>query len=154
MLDDQSKFSTEYRLDAISVNKATMSQHWQSKVLKTWWQLIQQFLPWISPLHTCICCVPIRLSELELFLPSFHAQYGYRNKLCAADVVRACEALLDSMVCVLHILCLQRWVGFVLCLDCFITNGLEWSWNSSLKPVKSYTFENVPHIGEDKLTDK
>jgi len=39
-----------------------------------------------------------RLSELELFLPSFHAQYGYRNKLCAADVVRACEALLDSMV--------------------------------------------------------
>jgi len=39
-----------------------------------------------------------RLSELELFLPSFHAQYGYRNKLCAADVVQACEALLESMV--------------------------------------------------------
>ncbi len=36
--------------------------------------------------------------ENELFLPSFHAQYGYKNKFCAADVVRACEALLESVV--------------------------------------------------------
>jgi len=42
-----------------------------------------------------------RLNESELFLPSFHVQYGYRHKLCAADVVRACEALLESIVCIL-----------------------------------------------------
>ena len=34
----------------------------------------------------------------ELFLPSFHAQYGYKNKFCASDVVFACEALLESVV--------------------------------------------------------
>jgi len=58
--------------------------------------------------YMCLLCAVLytRLSELELFLPSFHAQYGYRNKLCAADVVRACEALLESMVAIcLHLFC-------------------------------------------------
>lgn len=36
--------------------------------------------------------------EQDLFLPSFHAQYGYRNKVCAMDVVYAAESTLESIV--------------------------------------------------------
>lgn len=32
----------------------------------------------------------------DIVIPSFNAQYGYRNKLCASDVVLACCALLES----------------------------------------------------------
>ncbi|XP_064620177.1 cell division control protein 45 homolog [Lineus longissimus] len=37
------------------------------------------------------------LSPSEIFIPSFLAQYGYRNKLCAMDVAYACAALLESV---------------------------------------------------------
>ena len=39
-----------------------------------------------------------RMSEQDLFLPSFHAQYGYKNKVCAADVIASCEAYLEALV--------------------------------------------------------
>ncbi|XP_077995544.1 cell division control protein 45 homolog [Glandiceps talaboti] len=33
----------------------------------------------------------------DIFLPSFQAQYGYKNKFCAADVVHAVGAILESV---------------------------------------------------------
>lgn len=37
------------------------------------------------------------ISSQDIFLPSFHVQYGYRNKFCAEDVVHSCEAVLQRM---------------------------------------------------------
>ena len=37
------------------------------------------------------------LDEADLFLPSFNAQYGYKNKVCASDIVYACEAVLETV---------------------------------------------------------
>ena len=39
-----------------------------------------------------------RLSEADMFLPSFHAMYGYKNKFCAQDIVHAAEAVLEGIV--------------------------------------------------------
>jgi len=33
--------------------------------------------------------------ESDLFLPSFHAQFGFRHKFCALDYILACEAVLE-----------------------------------------------------------
>ncbi|ELT95314.1 hypothetical protein CAPTEDRAFT_224008 [Capitella teleta] len=37
------------------------------------------------------------IHEHDLFLPSFLASYGYKNRFCASDVVRVCATLLESM---------------------------------------------------------
>ena len=39
-----------------------------------------------------------RLVAEDVVIPSFNVQYGYKNKLCAADVVQACVATLESIV--------------------------------------------------------
>ena len=36
----------------------------------------------------------------DIMLPSFAAQYGYKIKLCATDVVLACAAVLEGVVSV------------------------------------------------------
>ena len=38
------------------------------------------------------------IDEQKLFLPSFHVQFGFKNKFCATDAVLACEAMLESVV--------------------------------------------------------
>ena len=38
------------------------------------------------------------LSEEQLLVPSFKAQYGYKNRYCAADMVYSCESLLEAPV--------------------------------------------------------
>ncbi|KAK2169147.1 hypothetical protein LSH36_12g20040 [Paralvinella palmiformis] len=37
------------------------------------------------------------INEQDLFLPSFHAQYGYKNRYCATDVIYASEAVLQDV---------------------------------------------------------
>ncbi|KAK2193471.1 hypothetical protein NP493_12g04017 [Ridgeia piscesae] len=37
------------------------------------------------------------IDEQKLFLPSFHVQFGFKNKFCAMDAVLACEAMLESV---------------------------------------------------------
>ena len=34
----------------------------------------------------------------DIVIPSFYAQYGFKNKLCATDAVYACDAALESVV--------------------------------------------------------
>ena len=45
-------------------------------------------------------------------LPSFAAQYGYKIKLCATDVVLACAAVLEGVVSV----CMFANVGVTQCI--------------------------------------
>ena len=42
-----------------------------------------------------LCC---RLVDEDVILPSFFAQYGYKNKLCATDVVHVTAAVLETSV--------------------------------------------------------
>ena len=32
-----------------------------------------------------------------MFLPSFHAQYGFRHKYCAVDLLHSCNAVLEAV---------------------------------------------------------
>ena len=41
----------------------------------------------------------------DIMLPSFAAQYGYKIKLCATDVVLACAAVLEGVVSVCVCVC-------------------------------------------------
>ena len=42
------------------------------------------------------------MAEDALFVPSFKAEYGYKNKYCAFDMVHACETLLEAPVSLMH----------------------------------------------------
>ena len=44
-------------------------------------------------------------------LPSFAAQYGYKIKLCATDVVLACAAVLEGVVSVCVCVCACMFVN-------------------------------------------
>ena len=39
-----------------------------------------------------------RLTDEDVILPSFFAQYGYRNKLCATDVAYVIASVLENTV--------------------------------------------------------
>lgn len=39
-----------------------------------------------------------RLVDEDVILPSFFAQYGFKNKLCATDVAHATVAILENTV--------------------------------------------------------
>jgi hypothetical protein len=46
----------------------------------------------------CVLDFVVRLTMQDIVLPSFSAQYGYKVKLCATDVVLACAAVLEGVV--------------------------------------------------------
>ena len=47
----------------------------------------------------------------DIMLPSFTAQYGYKIKLCATDVVLACAAVLEGVVSELFSVFLSSTIG-------------------------------------------
>ena len=65
-----------------------------------------------SSFELCICIFSryyvffnfYSINEQDLFLPSFHAQYGYKNRYCATDIVYICEAALQSVVSIIQLL--------------------------------------------------
>ena len=44
------------------------------------------------------CPITFSLVDEDVILPSFFAQYGFKNKLCATDVTYVTAAILENMV--------------------------------------------------------